>query len=59
MRGNQRYGRQNYNKNGFKGSFRNQSYERNRVGHMIAKLEVITEETIRALVTVDQGQVLE
>ena len=29
------------------------------VGHMISKLEVITEETIEALVTVDQGQVLE
>ena len=29
------------------------------VGHMIGKLEVITEETIGALVTVDQGQVLE
>ena len=30
MRGNQRYGRQNYNRDGFKGNFRNQSYERNR-----------------------------
>ena len=29
------------------------------VGHMIGKLEVITEETIGVLVTVDQGQVLE
>ena len=29
------------------------------IGHMIGKLEAITEGTIRALVTVDQGQVLE
>ena len=29
------------------------------VGHMIGKLEVITEGTIEASVTVDQGQVLE
>ena len=29
------------------------------VGHMIGKLEVITEETIGALVTVDQDQVPE
>ena len=28
-------------------------------GHMIGKLEVITEGIIKALVTVDQGQVLE
>ena len=27
MRGNQRYGRQNYNSDGFRGNFRNQSYE--------------------------------
>ena len=30
MRGNQRYWRQNYNRNGFRGNSRNQSYERNR-----------------------------
>ena len=30
MKGNQRCGRQNYNRNGFMGNFRNQSYERNR-----------------------------
>ena len=29
------------------------------VGHMIGKLEIITEGTIRASVTVDQGQVLQ
>ena len=29
------------------------------VGHMIGKLEVITEGTVKASVTVDQGQVLE
>ena len=30
MRGNQRYGRQNYKRDGFRGNFRNQSYERGR-----------------------------
>ena len=59
MRGNPRYGRQNYNKKGFRGNFRNQSYERNRVGHMIAKLTTITEGIIEASVRVGQGQVQE
>ena len=41
-----------YNRNGSRGNFRNQSYERN----MIGKLEVITEGTIEASVTADQGE---
>ena len=57
MRGNLRYGRQNYNRNGFRGNFRNQSYEEIGIGHMIGKLGTITEGTTEASVTVGQGQV--
>ena len=60
MRGNQRYGRQNYNRDGFRGNFRNQSYERNRSRTYDSKLEVIISKgTMEASLTVDQGQVLE
>ena len=50
IRSNQRYGRQNYNGDGFRRNFRNQSQERGNLG-------VITEGTIEGLVKIDQGLV--
>ena len=53
MTGNQRYGRQNYTRNGFRETLEPKAVKETGVGHMIGVLEVITEETIEALVTVD------
>ena len=55
MRGNQRYGRQNYNRDGFKDGNLTKAVTEMGVGHMIGKLEVITEGTIEASVMEDQG----
>ena len=42
-----------------RGSLETKAIRETGVGHMIGKLEVITEGTIEASVTADQGQVLE
>ena len=57
MRSNQRYGRQNYNRNRFRKTLETKAMKETAVGHMIGKLEVVIEGTIEASVTVDQGQV--
>ena len=59
MRGNLRYGRQNYNRNRFRGNFRNQSYERNRIILHNSRLGIKTEGTIEASATAGMGQIQE
>ena len=60
MRGNQRFGRQNYNGDGFRRKILEIKDMREvGVGQMIGNLEVITEGTIEVLVIVDQRKGLE
>ena len=47
MRGNQRYGRQNYNRNGLGETLETKAMKETGVGHMIGKIEVIEEGTLK------------